>query len=667
MNKKILIALGFSAFFAGELMPTEFRAPLATERGPLRYDMVQKKKKWSLDTWAISHYRSANKAFLKHGTDTKELPALIFGKSEFTLGEAFEDAEPNKYYTEHRNPFLKITSFKPLVSYTEWGMTLGGRFEYPCFGDKNRVGAKISVPFKTVRMERDSDGENRLSGLNDSVIRGDSVLIEATNKERDGREKKVFSDITRYKLELLWELLRLNNQGQVISALELGNGQGEFPGNPNKYSGIMGRQYGKKILHVLSYDGIEAPFVVTSEIEIPHNSPVGVTSNRYGLFMPADAKNRVKFGFDLDNQPSLLSPSRLRPFPTTEANFIMGKNAGCAFASNLDYTNLPNLPGFKKCWAHPVYVGDTAQLTNVSRAAIEQIDELLGAHSMKAEEWLKEYGNFEFATNQRTGLGDIGLDFFWEHSFNEDWRGEVIAGIKFPTGGSSKYTYNPYRVQLGNGNHFELKLGADLGWATPLDWMNLKADASYNFALKAKEKRIASFKGAEIKNIGPNVDADVKWGYFLGHLDATLYHPKTDVLSSTFGYEFYYKTKDNINFKNKKIANHWLGKAWGAVTSIKAEAEAESEAEAEERLLMAAGQIARPRTDDRGNGWVPYEMELENAVAEKNTERIAHRFRFETNWRARKHLNIIFGGVYTFAGQNIPRETDWHCGVEVKF
>jgi hypothetical protein len=60
-------------------------------------------------------------------------------------------------------------------------------------------------------------------------------------------------------------------------------------------------------------------------------------------------------------------------------------------------------------------------------------------------------------------------------------------------------------------------------------------------------------------------------------------------------------------------------------------------------------------------------MELDKTLAEKNTEQIAHRIKFETNWRAHKYFDFFAGGAYTFAGQNIPREMDWHGGMKVRF
>ena len=145
---------------------------------------------------------------------------------------------------------------------------------------------------------------------------------------------------------------------------------------------------------------------------------------------------------------------------------------------------------------------------------------------------------------------------------------------------ANNYFSSPYKPQTGNGQHFEIKVGALIAWQ-PLKWMNAKLDAYYAFALESKEKRCAAFKGATIKNFGPRADADVDWGYFVGRLDFTFFHPKTDNIRGVIGYEFYYKTEDHLTFK-QSARTSWLG-----------------------------NQVANPT--------VPYNRPLDNNLARKNT------------------------------------------------
>ena len=249
-------------------------------------------------------------------------------------------------------------------------------------------------------------------------------------------------------------------------------------------------------------------------------------------------------------------------------------------------------------------------------------------------QWLYLNG-VEFKSERKTGLGDVDLDLFYEHRFDDDLLIEAMIGVKIPTGGSSGSTGNPYRPRLGNGSHAEVKIGAMLAYQ-PLDWMNMKVDMYYSFAVESIEHRAAAFTGSQIRHIGPKADAKVDWGYFVGRLDFNFFHPETKSISSTIGYEVYVKQKDHIRFKKSRMAS-WLGR----------------------KIVV-----------DAGGNTVSYEenlQKLDNCVAEKDTDAIAHKVRGESSYRANKYLELFLGGSYTFAGKNVPQETDVHGGFRVQF
>ena len=127
-----------------------------------------------------------------------------------------------------------------------------------------------------------------------------------------------------------------------------------------------------------------------------------------------------------------------------------------------------------------------------------------------------------------------------------------------------------------------------------------------------------------------------------------MYHPKTDDLATTIGYEIYYKGEDDVNFKDCTTNCHFLGKVW-----------------VDDKGTPATEESAE--TPIKGTKWDYHGMTLDNKVAEKNTERIAHRVRMESSWQATKYLMLNCGGVYTFAGKNMPREGDVYCGGKVRF
>lgn len=237
--------------------------------------------------------------------------------------------------------------------------------------------------------------------------------------------------------------------------------------------------------------------------------------------------------------------------------------------------------------------------------------------------------DFQLETGIRSGLGDIDLDLFYEHDFCDEWRGEVWVGVRFPTG-QGKDQQNPYQPQLGNGEHWEVKIGGLMAWQ-PTCWMNIKIDGMYSFVLESSETRAAAFKGATIKNFGPAVQADVDWGYAVGHVDFTFFHPCTDKVRSMVGYEIYYKTEDHLSFKQKQ-AESWLGRKFDAAGNL----------------------VANPQ-------------DLDSGLARKNTEGIGHKVRWETSCQINKYFEIFGGGTCVFAGQNVTRDRDAHLGYNIRF
>ncbi|MFH1831204.1 MAG: hypothetical protein ABH827_00225 [bacterium] len=648
MIRKILSTTLFTVLaVSSAAMASETRAPFISKDGPLRYDLYKKKNKCTFDMFSTGHYRTANKAFLKHGTDTHPLTSLIFGKSEFTLAEAFEDANPIKYFTENRSPYLATTKIAPRVSYTEYGATLGGRFEYPVWHNKGRVGLRATVPFKTVRMERDDNGEDAALGLQNAIIKGDATRMVATDGNPvvappTHQSPKAFENISRYKLQLLDNTLYLNDQGQIVPLLYLADGTVAVKG-----SGIHDFQFSGDNLNAETGNLISWVVIKGEPGKLPpFGAPTGVTVKPNPVTDSTQWEAQagiVACGTDLWKAPY----GALKALPTSGFESLE-QNQGYVFLNDAahNYTKINEDPNFNELWLSSVHLGSDTRPTK--DGDIKIVDDLLNVYRYNVEEFMKDNAGFVMATNQRTGLGDIDLDAFYEHTFNNNWRGEVFAGLRLPTGGSDKMFNNPFTQQLGNSNHFEIKLGGNIGWAA-FDWMNLKAEASYSFVLEDTEHRLAVFKGSKIKNFGPSVDADVDWGYFIGKIDATFYHPKTEDLATTIGYQIYYKTEETINFKKSFATNHALGKAW---------------ADAAGKLILKTNKD--PLTN-KGSQFVDYEMPLDNKLAEANTEAVAHRVFFESNWKANKYMNLYVGGTYTFAGQNMPRESDMHAGALVKF
>jgi hypothetical protein len=494
--------------------------------------------------------------------------------------------------------------------------------------------------------------------------------------------------ISRYKVSLINRLKYFSSNGTLLCALNLRNTA------RNNNVTLFGNEY--NLADVSQSTGIDTPFIVMKGsvpgdasgnggccIRVssccpnqrdltgpPFGEPTGVTTGNGALGNPQpinglstadDAKvgrrsgaemfGQVRFGENIAN-----SATRIKALP---ADGTIDSSFGYSFQSGTNYANLPLQAGYDDLWLSIVARGDGTGFTPAQSdpanqdgqqfALNEFIRSLLSGNSFTDPYcWLKENCGIVLQSNERIGLGDIDVDGFYEHTFNDQWRGELMLGVRFPTSTHNKQCKNPFAVSLGNGGHFELKLGA-MGVWMPLSWMNIKLDLLYSFVLQKREKIPASFQGSCIKGFGPCADADVDWGYFLGHLDFNFFYCKAD-LSTTIGYELYYKTKDSICFKCNTTNCHCLGQVWALSDGTPV------------TINMPSAQVLA------GNpSFQNFALGLDSCAAASNTERVAHRVRFETHWRATQCLSLYMGGAYTFAGKSISQENDIYAGLTVYY
>lgn len=603
------------SMICGGLGATEFRAPLSIEHGPMRY--VIDVDEWDstdycLKFWSACYGRESHKAFIKHGTNTDHLSALFFNASCFNIGQIFPGGCVD-IATEYYNPFLAVTKLRPRVTYSEKGLALGARFAYPVYKNRGRLGLRVHVPFRKIEIEREDSGDKDTNQLDDLVT------------------------------------------GEVVTR----EGLSDFLGTNALAKDVVARSVRMDFLQAIPYTASKKPLLYFDANGKPEiKGDLGAIWNDPGI--PNPYNERIAAVIHSPEGTIPRSPDRLQgihkkprttPPPTAlPADGNVSDEKQYAFWSGVDYTPLnmnqtsctDNVAAQAKAselWITSVHKtsGGGEAFSSGSEAFWKFFDLVMKQYDGQGNiyEWLGDRG-FEFESDTRSGLGDLDLDIFYEHMLNDDMVIEAMLGIRFPTGPNDNYCCNPYKVHLGNGGHFEIRPGILFAWQ-PISWMNIKLDARYSFVLKNEEKRMATFKGACIKNIGPCVKADVDWEYFVVDVDFNLFHPKTDAISTVLGYQFYNKTKDHICYKCKSMQS-WLGKKY----QLKAGSTTEYE-------------------------WVENKQDLDPCVATKYTNAIAHRIRFETSFRITQWFELFCGGMYTFAGRHIPRECDCHGGFVVSF
>ncbi len=617
MNYKLRLLLLAALAVSSSAFATEFRTPYLSDRGPLRHSFKKlSKKKMNLSTWSTMHAKEAHKAFLKHGTDSKELTALLFNKSTFNFREFFLDGKV-PLTSPNYNPFIATLDYSPRAKYFEWGATFGGRIDFPIWKEDNgcvkgRIGMRATVPFRTIEVERQDITQNNVAA-DLSKLKQTEVITVGLKAAGDpaGAGKKADNLSPSSRLDFVAALRDRTNNSVVTT--------------PDEFRFDI---FGQNIA-VNSAAGANVALAFSEKGQAPQVKAFVFSDASGGdALLASDPNSSIFIAADVQRLPAaatggtaVQAAAAVTAVNNTIQNFDSTRDYR-AVGEQLDSNEVKT--AMENSWLVFKRASDANNDRGLVGGAAQTIDRMLEDRirqfNVDAFTFLANEG-FLFDDYKRSGLGDIDLDVFYEHTFNKQMLAELVLGVRFPTGASKNSCNNPYRAiaKLGNGEHFEIKLGANFAWDA-CKWFSVKLDASYNFVLENKEKRAAVFAGSTVKNIGPCTDADVDWGYFIGRLDFQFVHPKTCCLSTVMGYEIYYKTEDHVTFK-KTTEVSWLGTA----------------------------------------------AKLDSKLARKGTESISHKARMESTYKANKYLDIFWGGAVTFAGQNVFRDMDAHGGFNVRF
>ncbi len=689
MMKKTLRLASLTFLMFGCAVASEYRPALGVERGSTRNDMgykAEKESPWDIEMWSTAFSRNANKAFLKHGAKSKPLSALLFGKDSFKVADAFT---PNMTsdYTEEFNANLGATKLNPRVTYSEQGVSLGVNLGYRVNDGRGTVGLKAHVPVKTVRMERDDQAELAATGgaVEDYVI-GDpfnasqltgAVIPPALPGVLATANIPVQSNMYRVSLVQNLPMFRGGQADRFIGSttvdvnggnnnpvVQVGGGaayQRQQPNNDFQDAWDHGYKVAQALPYAVAFsDSERAPILRTRAMALP-NAVAGLAGQT--LQFPAgqnvqgslvDIGNKTLQGVDSTAGAAAGAagslPQTLTALPTaagdleTNTMYVFTVDGAAGGANNApaqltrmaDYRDLVKKQG-DNLWLVTMHNAAGAKLDAGTDALLQDL--IRRYASQTAEQWLWA-NRYHMQTNQRSGLGDLTITPYYDHVFSDDWSAGAYLHVSLPTGASNKTGTNPYKAILGNGNHVEVGGGAHVGWQA-LSWMNVRLDAMAAHALRGKEQIAAPFKGATIKGIGPVVSADVDYSFVKGSLDTTLTHPHAASLATTIGYDFVYKTKDNVSLASAKMkfknladdANSWFGGKW----------------------------------DNGAGAFQEWSPDLDPKVQSKDTERVQHVFRMESSWHATHHMSMFVGGSTVPFGQNATKMPTIYGGMNVKF
>ncbi len=643
LKKTTLFMIGL---FIPNLYSGEFRDPLIFNTGPIRFFFEEPSDNISFRWWSTAYSRISSKAFSsEHGRNTTELSTLLFGGADFRVSSIFQNCLA-KHENINYNPLLRTARLRLKTDYTETGFVVGARWDYPFYnkdGLAGRVGIKASVPFKSCRINKyDTEGVKSGAELQDVIFttklsRGNEENI-ITSNSAPANDSSSLSETTvsLVRLDFL-EALPMNANKESFVNYEL------VKQSPVEYQVTLGSNN----TSVKTTNGN-----LISTTNPSHTDLQSLASAAVGLIYTPEGQ--VPFAARNYMDPQAEDNGQVVEFPSDAK--ISGSNSIYAFVQN-------ETPGKYKTLADSAdksvaqRIKDQDAKANVWAIPIayrpvsgsgDKLDVDSGEYPLgtavnlaqqvnsNVYEWFHDNG-MDFESQPVNNIGDTSIELFWEQMLNDKTLAELNFGFVAPTSKKALYKNNPYQIYTGNGGHWEIAPGAKLAFKIS-NTVNLKIDGKYSWVISAVEERAATFKGSLIKNIGPKVDADVKWQYFVGNFDLNITHPSTASITGSLGYQIFYKREEKIKYGKEQMAS-WLG---GVLTDV-----------------TIQGQAKKHYIDDLHS--------LDALAAAKNTNSVSHKLKFESSYLLSGWLEFYWGGSWAFAGKNSPESVDGYFGFHVAF
>lgn len=583
--KKLLLPVLAACGIMGmsQLFAREVRTPLPLDRDfflnhyPVQYQWEVQDDEccWNANVAGMGYYRSADAAYSCRDSRCKvPWSTLIFGSADFTLGQAFPNGttlNPNGTPSIPMNPFVDISQIHPRFEYREVGAMffgeVGGSFSW-C--DVNyRFGLRGRLPFRDIDVTNTCP--ERLFDTNplSQVWLEALEVVPATVIQPNPTPNKVFAG----RLDFLSHLLRL-------------------------------RQIPPQLL--VNYRDASQSNQITMASE-----PVGAAINvSQGLPCVAVIQGATP-------------PAGLWGQQVTAIDGVVNDNGSVTgtrnqFVAATDYTPLQGNTAAQSTLFVVPSLKDDLTMSAGSVKIRDAVETAIADLEGNIQPFIERTG-LSFCDGRTKGVGDLDLELFMGRNWGCEgafWT-DVMFGVRFPTGKKVKNCLNLMQQPTGNNGHYEVRLGAAAGYDI-CSWIKFWVDGSWSWVLRHRECLAAPFKGATVKNIGPCINGDVKWDYFVGHADFSFF--ASDCCGFDIGYEPYYKRCDRIKLC-QTTATDFAGRT---------------------------GQL------------------LDAGVLEANTKRIAHKVRVGF-FTILGDCSIQAGWSHTVAGKNISRDTDWYLTLGVQF
>ena len=584
-------ALALSLLCSAGLIAREIRTPLpipmtATSHYPMMYcshyklDSCHGKSKCDSESMRNMHFAISGAGYMRNAEDaysscgwTNKVPfsTLLFGKSDFRVIEAFPGGAAAPVVPS--NPFVSVSTISPRYEYDERGAVLGA-----CLGttfcDRWHTGLRARLPIRDIDVHaiasgNDLTGESTLSTLND-------LFTVRQEPNTDGG-----ADVTQaYAIRL-----------DFLSSLAQTPAIGSTPAN-------MIVKWPATGITIANVTASAPPTAITPDLAVIGSS-TGV--------MPVASQWADK----ASTITSIVAANG-----SGVGNGIRGRFDNIAYGAALALDPIAQ----SKLFVVPTkQVGAGLQITGPALQALGFIQSAVNALDVNSvQDFFTEQG-LNFWDGHTQGIGDLDLDLYLGRAFgcNNQLFAELQAGIRAPTGKKLCDCRYVLKQSTGNNGHLEARVSTMLGWDA-CRTVKIRLDGSYNYVAKKTERIAAPFVGATVKNIGPCINADIKWHYFTADANISFFASKH--CGFDVSYQFYGKGCDKI---------------CPCVTAT---------------------------TDFAGRE----NQIIDTAVASRLTKVYSHKARAEF-FMSTKCCELFVGGAYTFAGRNAMRDVDCFLGMQVRF
>lgn len=534
MKKAFKSIVLLSTLWGGALHTTfQFRSPLSLEdRGYMHwalapadqawwYDQMPSQKEhtdWNVHFWGAGYIRNACKAFAscnpcddKVTRDTTTLSNLFFGKTVFRG----EDVFPGSTFTgadlitiNAVNPFVVFARIRPDFEYKEQGAHIGVDFA-KCLGtdDRFHIGGRAYIPYKIIQVEQD-----------------DTLSFE---------EK--LEDVFVTRIVML-------DEGPVVDQTEYAM-RYDFLSTLT-FQSVATPSQTLTPVSVVRYDVPAAGRIQIMAQEITAQTASGNPGN---AGIPAAYAVKSDDG-TVPNLPFRKTPEQVAGVLGANGEGVEGQTY--FFMSNGDYKNqLRNDIDAQTTLFIVPRANANGTLTSQAQDILQSIQTIVNrdlAISEPASTFFLNNGIDLAAHECIRGVGDLAAEVYGGIGHYNDWFVDGIFGVQFPTGKRAENAKRIYYQPTGNNGHFVISLGLDAGWQ-PCRWFAFEIRPYFYHACKRSEKRAAPFVGQTVINIGPEIDVNVSWNYFVLRTDFSFFHPHNPDLGFQLGYELFTKGNDRVS------------------------------------------------------------------------------------------------------------------------